>query len=55
MCEKFLTLSPVETYQAIPNAYLWIIPNGDHITIMTEKHQTYFMEIALDFLQGNWE
>lgn len=45
---------PVETYQAIPSAYLWIIPNGGHIPIM-DKHQTYFMETALEFLQGAWE
>lgn len=45
---------PVEMYTFIPDAYLWIIPNGDHIPIMDER-AAVFMQTALEFLQGNWE
>jgi pimeloyl-ACP methyl ester carboxylesterase len=43
-----------EMYTSIPNAYLWITPNGNHIPIMGER-ATHFSQTALEFLQGEWE
>lgn len=42
---------PIEMYTAIPDAYLWIIPNGDHIPILDERAES-FTRIALEFLQN---
>jgi pimeloyl-ACP methyl ester carboxylesterase len=44
---------PVEMYSAIPNAYLWIVPNGDHVPIMDERSAA-FTRTALEFLRGEW-
>ena len=43
-----------EMYAAIPNAYLWIVPNGDHFPFRGENARL-FAHIALEFLQGHWE
>jgi pimeloyl-ACP methyl ester carboxylesterase len=40
-------------YEALPRAYLWIIPKGGHIPIFGE-HATQFQDVALAFLQGKW-
>jgi pimeloyl-ACP methyl ester carboxylesterase len=45
---------PVEMYTSIPNAYLWIVPNGGHIPILEERARP-FIQTALEFLRGNWE
>ena len=45
---------PVEMYASIPNAYLWIVPNGGHIPVL-DKHATAFTQSALEFLRGDWE
>jgi pimeloyl-ACP methyl ester carboxylesterase len=45
---------PVEMYSAIPNAYLWIVPNGDHVPIMDERAEA-FTRTVLEFLGGEWE
>jgi pimeloyl-ACP methyl ester carboxylesterase len=45
---------PVEMYAAIPQAYLWIVPNGGHVPIR-DKHATAFTQIALKFLRGEWK
>jgi pimeloyl-ACP methyl ester carboxylesterase len=45
---------PVEMYTAIPHAYLWIVPNGDHVPILGERAKL-FTQTTLDFLRGNWE
>jgi pimeloyl-ACP methyl ester carboxylesterase len=48
----------VETYQAIPNSYLWITPNGGHLS---PEHPPFFQavptftETALEFLSGAWD
>jgi pimeloyl-ACP methyl ester carboxylesterase len=52
--ELFPVSNPVEMYSSIPKAYLWIIPNGNHIPIM-DKHAELFRQIALEFLRGEWE
>ena len=45
---------PVEMYSAVPNAYLWIVPNGDHVPIM-DKRAEAFTRTVLEFLGGEWE
>lgn len=45
---------PVEAYRTIPRAYLWIVPNGDHVPIYGPRAAT-FQDEALAFLQGRWE
>lgn len=44
----------VEMYTFIPDAYLWIIPNGKHMAI-GGKHAAVFTQTALEFLRGDWE
>ena len=44
----------VEMYDAIPKAYLWIVPNGDHGPFGGEQSGT-FTQTALEFLQGKWD
>lgn len=41
---------PVEMYQAIPNSSLWIIPNGDHVELLTGR-EAEFSSVVLKFLQ----
>ena len=46
---------PVSSYEAIPNSYLWIIPNFVHTT--PEKGTALgalFIETVTQFLAGNW-
>jgi pimeloyl-ACP methyl ester carboxylesterase len=45
---------PVEMYAFIPHAYLWIVPNGDHVPIFEER-AAVFTQTALEFLRGEWE
>jgi pimeloyl-ACP methyl ester carboxylesterase len=45
---------PIEMYRSIPKAFLWIVPNGDHIPILDERAKP-FIQPALEFLRGNWE
>ena len=44
----------VEMYNAIPNAYMWIVPNGDHGPFGGEDAEL-FTQITLEFLNGDWE
>lgn len=44
----------VEMYRAIPNSYLWIVPNGEHTASYRER-APLFIETALEFLSGAWE
>jgi pimeloyl-ACP methyl ester carboxylesterase len=43
-----------EIYSAIPEAYLWVVPNGDHVPIRGPRAEG-FAETALEFLEGAWE
>jgi pimeloyl-ACP methyl ester carboxylesterase len=53
--DKFFPVSiPIEMYTSIPNAYLWIIPNGGHLPILDDSAEP-FTKTALEFLRGNWE
>jgi len=55
--DRFFPVSiAVEMYEAIPNSYLWIVPNSDHPAIIgTESGHRRLAETALDFLSGAWE
>jgi pimeloyl-ACP methyl ester carboxylesterase len=56
---------PVEIYQAIPRAYLWIVPNASHldpvggyadtpVQARTPLFKEYFTQTVLDFLRQGW-
>ncbi len=45
----------IEMYDAIPNSYLWIVPNSRHDAgLNTTEHRSIFIETSLEFLKGNW-
>ncbi len=46
----FPVVIPVEMYTSIPNSSLWIIPNGDHVELLTGR-EGEFSQIALRFLR----
>jgi hypothetical protein len=49
-------------YTSIPNAYLWIVPNGDHVPILGERVRRFtqtakeqpgtFCRLVTDFLDS---
>ncbi len=43
-----------DIYDAIPRAYLWVLPNGIHVPI-GGANGPLFAETALQFLSGAWE
>lgn len=44
---------PVEMYRSIPHSYLWIVPNGGHVSI--GEHAAEFTRTTLAFLRGDWD
>jgi pimeloyl-ACP methyl ester carboxylesterase len=48
---------PLEMYRAIPNSYLWIMPNTDHAVFRNQIDliPEAFQRITLAFLRGEWE
>jgi pimeloyl-ACP methyl ester carboxylesterase len=55
--DRFFPVSiPVEMYRAIPDSYLWVIPNGLHRPewVFGEAHAGAFAKAALEFLNGDW-
>jgi pimeloyl-ACP methyl ester carboxylesterase len=47
---------PVEQYDAIPNSFLWIVPNGGHVPLMHgDVNRSYFVHTVSRFLRGDWE
>jgi pimeloyl-ACP methyl ester carboxylesterase len=52
--EHFPVQLAVEIYKAIPDAYLWVVPNAGHVPIRNER-AALFDQIALEFLQGSWD
>ena len=44
----------LEMYRAIPNSYLWVVPNGGHGPIFGETAQK-FVETAVSFLNSAWK
>ena len=51
--EFFPVNIPVEIYAAIPEAYLWIVPNGEHIPVFGDRAGP-FLDTVLPFLDGQW-
>jgi pimeloyl-ACP methyl ester carboxylesterase len=52
--DEFFPVSiAAQMYEAIPNAYLWIIPNGTHIPIFGDRAEA-FQNNSLKFLSGGW-
>jgi pimeloyl-ACP methyl ester carboxylesterase len=46
----------LEMYNAIPNAYLWVVPNSGHSAgLRTTEGRKIFTDTVLDFLDWNWE
>jgi len=50
----------MEMYEAIPNSYLWVIPNGGHGPIFGEfqdsgESTSHFAKTALAFLRNEWK
>lgn len=43
-----------EIYSNIPNARLWIVPNGWHIPHVGGAREIDFIRITLEFLKGDW-
>lgn len=41
-------------YQNIPQARLWIVPNGGHVPPVLPGNQNDFTRRTLEFLQGKW-
>ncbi|HZS76657.1 MAG TPA: alpha/beta hydrolase [Ktedonobacteraceae bacterium] len=44
----------VDMYHAIPQAYLWILPNAGHSPVFTSQ-RTAFLQTVLSFLSGEWK
>jgi len=43
-----------DIYSAIPEAYLWVVPNGSHVPISGPR-AVAFTETAIEFLEGSWD
>jgi len=43
-----------QIYEAIPTAYLWVVPNGGHVPIMGSR-SAQFTESVLAFLAESWD
>lgn len=43
-----------EMYQHIPNAHLWVVPNGWHLPHVGGAKELDFIARSLEFLQGGW-
>lgn len=51
--DHFPVAIPVEMYEAIPQAYLWIVPNGGHVPITGDRAQVFTQTVS-EFLRGDW-
>ncbi len=54
--DQFFPVSmPVGQYEAIPNSYLWIIPNTGHVPVIgSTRGKRLYLETLMDFLAGEW-
>lgn len=59
--DEFFPVSiPTDMYHSIPNAYLWIIPNGNHLLFLfptfggSAPGGETFTKVAYEFLRGDW-
>jgi pimeloyl-ACP methyl ester carboxylesterase len=43
-----------DIYEAIPDAYLWVVPNGGHVPI-TGPDAAAFADTAIEFFSGSWK
>jgi len=43
-----------QIYEAIPTAYLWVVPNGEHVPILA-SYSAQFTETVLAFLAESWD
>ena len=43
---------PVDAYKSIPNAFLWIVPNGGHLPNFKNLWSDKFLEVSKLFLSG---
>ena len=51
--DKFFAVEiPVEMFKAIPNSFLWIIPNGGHLPNWNALWSDKFLEVSKLFLAG---
>jgi pimeloyl-ACP methyl ester carboxylesterase len=50
----FPALMAWDIYEAVPDAYLWVVPNGGHVPI-TGEQAPQFTETVLAFLNGDWQ
>jgi pimeloyl-ACP methyl ester carboxylesterase len=55
--DQFFPVSiALEMYNAIPNSYLWVVPNSGHSAgLRTTEGRKIFTDTVLNFLNGNWE
>ncbi|GHB64788.1 alpha/beta fold hydrolase [Persicitalea jodogahamensis] len=44
-----------EMYKSIPNAHLWIVPNGWHTPHIGGANEADFTKKTLEFLKGDWD
>mgnify|MGYP002635411703 CR=1 FL=1 len=44
----------LDMHDAIPTSWLWVVPNGGHLTIVTEGLTDQFVTTASAFLSGAW-
>ena len=42
---------PVDAYKSIPNAYLWVIPNGSHLPFVHSKTDSIWSEVFIQVLE----
>ena len=58
--EFFPASIPTDMYNSIPNAYLWIIPNGNHLLFVfpafggSAPGGEVFTKVAYEFLREDW-
>jgi pimeloyl-ACP methyl ester carboxylesterase len=45
----------LEMHQHIPNAYLWVVPNGRHEFIFDPANHADLQRRVLEFLRGDWD
>ena len=44
-----------EMFQNIPQAHLWIVPNGGHLPQVGPSNEEEFIRHVLEFLRGDWD
>jgi pimeloyl-ACP methyl ester carboxylesterase len=53
--EYLPTQAALDLYEAIPNSYLWLVPNGAHAVLLTDQLLfEQFVGVMVQFLRGEW-